>query len=211
MTDYLSLDSNGCILLMQNREAVERTQAVALALQVKTGSAAAFDILMELEQRRVLGIANRLLVQRDDAADAVQEVFMRLYRHIDKFDPAQPWDPWIYRICVNVCRDINRKRRWRELLSLDAWLVAGGAPPVAASRADERTARREREEAIADGLKRLPEKERMALVLRDVEGLSAAEAANILGSREATVRSQASRARNRLREYLTARLGGGQR
>ena len=122
MGGYVFLDSNGCIMWMQSREERPQTEIAALALQAKTGSPAAFDRLMELEQARVMRIAGRLLVDSNDASDAAQEVFLRLYRYIQKFDPAQSWDAWVYRICANVCRDLNRKRRWRELLSLDAWL-----------------------------------------------------------------------------------------
>ncbi len=210
MLDSFSIDSNSGVLWMQitDPDAASKSQITTLALQAKTGDPAAFDRLMELEQGRVLRIANRLLVQSDDTADAIQEVFLRLYKHIETFDPSQHWDAWIYRIAVNVCRDMNRKRRWRELLSLDAWLKTGGRPPTTLLRADDGAVRSERRKLLEEGLRRLPEKERAALVLRDVEGLSAAEAAQVLGTREATVRSQASRARSRLREFLTKRTGG---
>ncbi|MDA0205702.1 MAG: sigma-70 family RNA polymerase sigma factor [Acidobacteria bacterium] len=208
MAGHLFFDSNGCILWMQNREARPRTNTVELALQAKKGDPAAFDRLMELEQARVVRMASRLLVKSDDASDAAQEVFLRLYRHIERFDPAQHWDAWVYRICVNVCRDLNRKRRWRSLLSLDAWLEAGGATPVSVRRADEGVNASELRRSLQEGLRLLPEKERAALVLRDVEGLAAAEAAVALGVREATVRSQACRARSRLRNFLLQRTGG---
>jgi RNA polymerase sigma-70 factor (ECF subfamily) len=209
MAGHVFIDSDGCILWMQSREEQPRAATVTLALQAKTGNPAAFDRLMELEQARTVRLAGRLLVDSNDASDAVQEVFLRLHRHIEKFDPAQNWDAWVYRICANVCRDLNRKRRWRELLSLDAWLGAGGAAPVSLSTADEGAKASERRRLLEEGLRLLPEKERVALVLRDVEGLSAAEAATSLGVREATIRSLASRARARLREFLMRRTGGG--
>jgi RNA polymerase sigma-70 factor (ECF subfamily) len=209
MAGHLFFNSNGCILSMQSQEEQPRTSTVTLALQAKTGNPAAFDRLMELEQTRVARVASRLLAESNDTRDAVQEVFLRLYRHIEKFDPAQHWDAWVYRICANVCRDLNRKRRWRGLLSLDAWLGAGGAQPISARKADEQAKLSERRRLLQEGLRLLPERERAALVLRDIEGLSAAEAATALGVREATVRSQASRARSRLRDFLIRRTGEG--
>lgn len=210
MSEELSIDLSSGILLMQGTPSQDgsQSQVAVLALRAKSGDSAAFDRLMELEQTRVLRIANRLLVQKDDAADAIQEVFLRLYKHIEKFDSAQQWDAWIYRIAINVCRDLNRKRRWREILSLDAWLEAGGRQPTTLLKADDGAVANERRKLLEEGLRRLPEKERAALVLRDVEGLSAIEAAKVLGTREATVRSQASRARGRLREFLTERSDG---
>lgn len=209
MIEGLSIDPRRGILWMQEIDVVTRPLTVELALQAKTGNPVAFDRLMELEQARVFRIAGKLLVQRDDAADAVQEVFLRLYRHIEKYDPTQQWDGWVYRICVNACRDINRKRRWREMLSLDAWLDSDQRTPVTTAQADEIALSNQRKQLIEEGLRQLPEQERAALVLRDIEGLSAAEAAQALGTRESTVRSQACRARVRLREFLISRTGGG--
>ena len=89
MDGTVLIDPHGSILWMQSREEQPGTEIVILALQAKTGNPDAFDRLMELEQVRVSRLAGRLLVESDDASDAVQEVFLRLYRH-----PAPPPDAY---------------------------------------------------------------------------------------------------------------------
>lgn len=187
--------------------AEHRTRLQALIARAKTGDADAFDELMQLEQERVLRVARRLLVSADDAPDAVQEVFLRIYRHLVQFDATQDWSPWVYRIALNVCRDVDRKRAWRRLLSLEAWREKLGDPPASTASPLAASLLEERKRLVAGGLRRLPAKERTALVLRDVEGLSAAKAAEVLGVAEATVRSHASRGRAKVKEYVRSRGG----
>ena len=164
-----------------------------------SGELAAFERIMSQCERRVLRVALRLLNNPQDAQDAAQEVFLRLYKHLGSLDETRGYEPWLYRVTVNVCRDIARGRRGSIGL-------AEIADPVAAQpdayHAAERTQQRE---MIRRGLSCLGEKERAALVLRDVEGLSTREVAGILGSSENTVRSQICSARLKLRDF-TGRL-----
>jgi len=170
-------------------------ESTALALRARQGDLAAFDRLMQLHERRVFRTATLLLGRPEDADDAVQETFLRLFRSLVRFDSGRPFEPWLYRIAVNVCRDLGRKRRWKQWLSLDGWLAAGGVEPRAASSDSLR-------EEITRALATLSDRERAAVVLRDVEGLTAAEAGRVLGISAGTVRSHASRGRARLREIL---------
>ena len=171
-------------------------ESAALVGKALAGDLHAFDRLMQLHERRVFRTATLLLGRSEDAEDAVQETFLRVFRALSSFHPERAFEPWLYRIAVNVCRDTGRRRRWRQLISLDGWLAGGGAEPRAAADGDSRR------DEIAAALARLPERERAAVVLRDVEGLSAAEAGRALGISEGTVRSHASRGRARLREIL---------
>ncbi len=154
----------------------------------------AFERLMGRHQRQVLTTALRLLGRLEDAQDAAQEVFLRLYRFRHRLDVDRDPAPWLYRMTVNVCHDLRRKRA--ELVLEDSGDFAGEAPDPAAALDRQRQLAR-----IREGLKRLPEKERAAVVLRDIEGLSTAEVAKILGSSETTVRSEISRARLKLRRF----------
>jgi RNA polymerase sigma-70 factor (ECF subfamily) len=125
--------------------------------------------------------------------------FLRLYKHLGDLDEARGYEPWLYRVTVNVCRDIARGRR-RSIGLAEVPDPVAQQPDAyhAAERAQQR-------EIVRRGLGRLGEKERAALVLRDVEGLSTREVAGILGSSENTVRSQISTARLKLRGF-TGRL-----
>lgn len=157
-----------------------------------------FEEIMILHEHQVLMTALRLLGNIEDAQDAAQEVFLRLYKYRRRFDAAREIAPWLYRITVNVCRDISRSRRKRSSVSLE-----DAAPEIAGANRDPRAeiAESEQRRIVAEALQTLPEKERVAVVLRDIEGLSTREVARILGSSETTVRSQISTARVKLKKF----------
>jgi RNA polymerase sigma-70 factor, ECF subfamily len=164
-----------------------------------SGELAAFERIMSQNERRVLRVALRLLNNPQDAQDASQEVFLRLYKHLGNLDEAHGYEPWLYRVTVNVCRDMARGRR------RSVGLEALPEPPARGPDAYQDAERAQQLEIMRCGLSCLGEKERAALVLRDVEGLSTREVAGILGSSEKTVRSQISTARVKLRDF-TGRL-----
>ena len=139
-------------------------------------------------------VAYRLLGRLEDAQDAAQEVFLRLYRNRSRVRP----DPkaWLYRVTVNVCRDQLRRRR----------TVALEDRSDAAPDPERALAMEERKRLVIEGLATLPERERAAVVLRDIEGLSTADVAEILGVEQVTVRSHASSARLKLAKYVRSRL-----
>jgi len=165
----------------------------------KPGELAAFERIMSQCERRVLRVALRLLNNPQDAQDAAQEVFLRLYKNFGNLNEERGYEPWLYRVTVNVCHDIARGRR--HSVGLEEVPEPQAPQPDAYSGAE----RAQQRELIRRGLSRLGGKERAALVLRDVEGLSTGEVARILGSSENTVRSQVSTARLKLRDF-TARL-----
>jgi RNA polymerase sigma-70 factor (ECF subfamily) len=175
---------------------------VELLRRSKAGDLAAFERIIALHERRIARTAWRLLHRVEDVQDAAQEVYLRLYKSLRGFDERRELAPWLYRITVNVCRDFNRRGGKDPMLSLDAPAADGarieavepGASPY------EQAAQRQEQLLIAEALRALPEKERAAIVLRDLEGLSTREVAKVLGSTETTVRSQICRARLKLRQ-----------
>ncbi|HXM45701.1 MAG TPA: sigma-70 family RNA polymerase sigma factor [Bryobacteraceae bacterium] len=178
-------------------------QGIALRMTAypreNSGELAAFERIMSQCERRVLRVALRLLSNPQDAQDAAQEVFLRLYKHLAHLDQTRGYEPWLYRVTVNVCRDTARVRRRSVALE--------DVPDLVAPQPDayHDAARAQQREIIRRGLSCLGEKERAALVLRDVEGLSTREVAGILDSSENTVRSQICSARLKLRDF-TGRL-----
>jgi RNA polymerase sigma-70 factor (ECF subfamily) len=146
--------------------------------------------------------ALRILGNLEDARDAGQEVFLRLFKYLGRFDETRSLGPWLYRMTVNVCRDLARKRpKW-------SGVEEGQLERLASSdTGDTVSAPIEQKQIVVEGLKTLTEKERSALVLRDVEGLSTREVARILGSAEITVRSHISRARVKMKRYRDQVLG----
>ncbi len=160
----------------------------------RTGDRAAFDLLMRRHERLVLGTACRLAGNLEDAQDASQEVFLRLYRNLAKLD-AGNLAAWLYRVTVNVCNDARRRRPATVPVDDAAELAVAGDPQQSADEAERRA-------LLLRSLRMLPEKERAALVLRDLEGLSTAEVAGVLGSSVGTVRSQISKARLKMRSFV---------
>lgn len=167
----------------------------ALVERAKEGDGRAFDRLMVETQERVLGLAWRLLGSREDARDASQEVYLRVYRHLDRFRSGRDFQGWLYRITVNVCRDAARKRRRNPLAPCQP------PEPSRPAEAEEDLLGAERWNLVLEALATLPPKERAALVLRDLEGLTSEQVSRVLGSRPATVRGQIASARLRIRSF----------
>jgi RNA polymerase sigma-70 factor (ECF subfamily) len=152
--------------------------------------------MMRLHEKQVYGTALRLLGNREDAQDAAQETFLRLYRNLAKLADVQDVRYWLYRVVVNVCNDAHRSRRRRRLEPLS------GPDPVSGAPDPEKVWNEaERGQLVELALKTLPEKERAAVVLRDVQGLPTREVAAILGTSEVTVRSQICVARAKLKKF----------
>jgi len=179
-----------------SRDSADGTSALAaLVERAREGDGRAFDRLMLETQERVMGLAWRLLGGREDARDAAQEVYLRVFRHLGRFRAGHDFHGWLYRITVNVCRDAARRRR-------RAPVVDGPAPdPGQPPRAEEELLGSERWNRLLEALAALPSRERAALVLRDLEGLTSEQVARVLGSRPATVRGQIASARTRIRRF----------
>jgi RNA polymerase sigma-70 factor (ECF subfamily) len=170
-----------------------------LALPIFSRSALreqAFERLMSEHERMVVGTAFRLLGRMEDAQDAAQEVFLRLLRNLSKIDG----DPksWIYRVTVNVCNDHYRRR----VITVAPDERAADPAPDAERALDLD----ERKRLLMEGLRTLGNRERECVVLRDIEGLSTREVAEILGVEEVTVRSHISVARVKLAKYVRSRV-----
>ena len=156
---------------------------------------------MEAHAALVLRTAQRLLLSEADAQDAAQEVFLKLHRFASKFDESRDLRPWLYRMTVNVCHDLRRKRK------LD--LALENVPQRAASEPtpEERWSSEERRQMLFSALAALSDREREAIVLRDLEGLTTAEVGEAMGTTEATVRSQIAMGRAKLKDYVAGRMG----
>jgi RNA polymerase sigma-70 factor, ECF subfamily len=184
----------------------------ALASRAALGDNQAFDEIAIRYQARVYRLACRLVGQ-DDAPDVVQEGFLSVYRNLTSFRHESRFATWLYRIVTNAALMHLRARTRRPVESLEAFLPefdATGrhcqtpAELQVAARADELIDRRQLAERAAAALGRLPDLYRSAFVLRDLEELTTAEVADVLGVEAATVRQRVHRARLMLRGYLNA-------
>ncbi len=172
-----------------------------LIREAKAGDAASFERLMVMHERGVLRVAQRLLLNREAAKDAAQDVFLRVYKKIGSVDERQDFRAWLYRITANICFDLLRRSK-NDLpadLGFEA-ADAGDDPERSAAAVQER-------QLVLAALKNLSPREREAIVLRDLEGYSSAEVAKLLGSSETTVRSQISTGRAKMKSFILAGTG----
>jgi len=172
------------------------------------GKRSAFDTLVVRYQDRVFNICYRMLGDYDEADDCAQDVFVRVYRSIEKFRFESKFSTWLYRITINSCK--NRlasasHRRNRSMVRLNGDpdnevpgidVRDNGASP---SHAFEK---KEMNRLIQSAIQSLPEAQRMVVVLRDIEGLPYDKISKLSGLNPGTVKSKLARARRRLRDVL---------
>jgi len=171
----------------------------ALLSRARSGDLDAFNALVERHQALVYNVCLRMLGERAAAEDATQDAFIAAYRALGRFRGGS-FRAWLLRIAANACYDELRRRRRRPLPLEAAAAVAAPShgSPLQSYLQGELAAE------IQRGLLRLPPDQRLALVLRDVEGLSYEEIARASGSSLGTVKSRIARGRARLREHLMA-------
>lgn len=156
------------------------------------GDSRAFEELMIASERRVANVAWKILGDAEEVKEAVQETFLRVFRHLKRYDENRDFFGWLYRIAVNVCRDLDARRRRRRIFT-----PIDDALPIT-------TQPRTNDDAVMlrRAIDTLPERERLAIILRDLEELSTEDVAEILGNTPATVRVQISKARAKLRAWF---------
>ena len=173
-------------------------------LAAREGDLDAFNCLVERYQAAAYTVALHTLRDPDQAADATQDAFISAYRAIGQ-QRGGSFRGWLMRIVVNACLDLRRREKRRPASSLEAVVEQIGEAPWAdaASENPESIAlSRETAEAIQAALAELPEEQRLAIVLVDVQGFSYEEAAQALGCAVGTVRSRLARGRLRVRDLL---------
>jgi RNA polymerase sigma-70 factor (ECF subfamily) len=178
--------------------------------RAKTGDIAAFEELIECYQRKIFNIALRIVGNYDDANDLAQEVLIRIYKSIANFKEQSSFSTWIYRITTNVCLDEIRKRKNRKVISLDEeikvedgemqrQIVSSDPLPEDAAEVGELR------ELVNGAIRSLSEEHRMVIVLRDIQGFSYDEIAEMLKCPEGTVKSRINRARLALKNVLKSK------
>ncbi len=174
---------------MAERPADER----ALVLAAQRGERDAFSQLVRTHERRAYAVARAIVVNHEDAEDAVQEAFLHAYKALHRFLPDQAFGAWLHRIVANAALDITRRRKVRDADELPETVASPFKDP-----AEVTELRRRLEEALAT----LPARQRAVIVMHDVEGFKHAEIGSILGIPEGTARSDLHYARSHLRGVL---------
>lgn len=199
---------------MENVE-LETSKIREFVSNAKAGDFDSFQKLVQFLSPKIFSLALKILRQRQDAEDVVQQTFLSVIEHLGEFRGESSFTTWVYSIATNFSLKTLRKRR-------DIVGVAEGGrdedesyrnfphPTLIApwrETAEQILERKELREQLDEELGKLDEKYRLVFILRDVEGLSTRESADILGIAEGTIKVRLLRARLFLRERLTERFG----
>ncbi|MFQ5509595.1 MAG: RNA polymerase sigma factor [Leptospirillia bacterium] len=178
---------------------------MALAERASGGDAEAFESLIAPYLKRAYGYAMRLCGDPHLSEDLCQDAFIKAFRKVDSFAGNSAFSTWLFRILHTTFLDHVKRRRVAE-----APLGDDGEPPEAAvdavARFQEQTRKTEREEWLAEGIARLPPEFATMVVLRDIQGFSYREIADITGEPVGTVKSRLARGRERLRQILVTSM-----
>ncbi len=201
-TGVLTFPAFGSRVLAKTRVDYQNSQEGALVRRAQSGDETAFREIVEHYQSKVFSIIHGIVRQRNDVEDIAQQVFAKVYFSIRNFDFRSSLITWIYKITVNECFDYLRKKKVRKLvyesdLSEDeVRRVENTEPPVdRQAPADENLARRD---YVVKLLARVSEEERNLLLLKEVEGRSVEELAEMTGMNENTIKVKLFRARQKL-------------
>ncbi|MEM9192372.1 MAG: sigma-70 family RNA polymerase sigma factor [Myxococcota bacterium] len=190
-----------------DKELVERVQA---------GDSAAFRELFEKYHRRAYAVAFGVVKNKQDALDIVQDGFIKVHRHIGKFQGSSSFYTWLYRIIMNLSIDHVRRRKGKDLdyddrVGRDSVDVAGDGtllPTILDANPRKTVLRKELSEAIQKALDELPEYHRAVIMLREVEGMSYEDMSKILKVPKGTIMSRLFHARRKMQSTLGEYLHG---
>jgi RNA polymerase sigma-70 factor (ECF subfamily) len=176
------------------------------------GEARAFDELVRRYQNRLLNFVYRTTGDRERAEDLVQEVFVRVYRHIHRFDRSRKFSTWIYTIASNLAKNELRNRSRNPLVLFQTirrnW--EDDDRPLQfedpGSRPDDLFRKRQLREVVEEAVQKLPAHHRNVFVLRELEGKSYEEIAEITSTNLGTVKSRLNRARNAFASLVSPSL-----
>jgi RNA polymerase sigma-70 factor (ECF subfamily) len=187
----------------EDRELVEKA---------RTGDRRAFGKLVEKYQRRVYSLAFGILRQREDAWDVAQEAFVKAYKKLDRFEGTAAFYTWLYRITYNLSIDTLREKTRRETVDLDEGKKVEDAldGDPASEHPDQMAQRKELHRVLQAAMSKLSDKHRAIIVLREVEGLSYEEMAEVLGISKGTVMSRLFHARQNLQTLLSPYVKRGE-
>ncbi|MCQ2436795.1 MAG: sigma-70 family RNA polymerase sigma factor [Clostridia bacterium] len=181
-----------------------QTNEEKLIKRAVRGDSSAFSVLMAAHERQMYGVCLRMFGERNvaDAQDGLQEAMIRVWRAIGRFEGKSAFSTWVYRITVNACLDELRRRKSRPATSMDQLVDDGWTPKDTSAGPEQKAIQSEKSRALKQAVNELPEDMRAVIMMRDIDGYSYEEIADVLGINVGTVKSRISRARGKLRQAI---------
>jgi RNA polymerase sigma-70 factor, ECF subfamily len=178
----------------------------------KNGDAVAFNQLVTVYRKRILGIISRLIGRPEDVEDVAQEVFVRLYYSLDQLRTADVFEPWLYRLTVNASYDYLRRIKRRNesrMADMSEPQVMMADSVAGVKRNDEENEKTRTRDLVHSLFRHVSDEDRILLMLKEVEGLSLKELGAIYRVNENALKVRLFRARQRvLKAYETAKADG---
>ncbi|HTL67120.1 MAG TPA: sigma-70 family RNA polymerase sigma factor [Lacunisphaera sp.] len=190
---------------------LEADEDYLVVKRVQAGEVAAFDQLITKYRERVFGVVYNLTANREDSSDLTQDTFIKAFQSINRFQGNCSFFTWLYRIAVNTTLSHLRKNRLRSFFSLEKIQEDGASAQVLEQLTDRKgadrdTYLRELQEKLNEALQKLSIAHRTVITLFEIDGLSHAEIAEIMGCSEGTVRSRLHYAKQFLQGELSRYL-----
>ena len=176
-----------------------------LVAAVQAGDVSAFDVLVSRWDRKIQGAVFRVLRSDEDARECRQEAFLKAFRGLKSFKREARFSSWLYQIAMNLCRDRLRRRKGRSHMSLDDVAELGEPALRQAPVALELLQTRDVARAVTEAVDTLSQDHREVVVLKEYEGLTFPEIADVLGVPLSTVKTRLYRALGQLRVELERR------
>ena len=174
-----------------------------LLRKAQGGDPEAFGQLMEPLEQLVWRVCWHYTGNREAAEDCGQEAMIRIWRNLDSYRGDCALESWVYRIAANCCMDWLRKKKRDKSVSVEPLREQGFDPADDAPGTEEQVVARDERERLREAITLLPEDQREALVMTQLEKVPYEEAARMLGVSEGTVKSRVNRAKARLKEILS--------
>jgi RNA polymerase sigma-70 factor (ECF subfamily) len=196
--------ARGIISFMSGSPSVKVADEQLVALAQK-GDQAAFEELVQRHQQKAYRIAFDFARDREEAKDLSQEAFLRAYTHLNNFDGRSGFYTWFYRILVNICLDYKRRQKRGPAEEFNENVenqIEPSHPAGNIATPDQQAIAGQLSRKVGEALKSLPPKQRTAFILKNHQGLSIKEIAEIMQTAEGTVKVHLHRAVRALREDL---------
>jgi len=216
----ISGDDSGARTAPRPRKAASaetRKEDALLVARARDGDERAFRTLFERYHRRAYSLAYGMVHSSDDALDIAQEAFIKAHRYLDKFEGTSSFYTWFYRIVMNLAIDHIRKKKRARHVDFNDEIGRGDdstvgedslMPSILGQNPGKSLARKQMREQVAVALEELSHNHRAVLVMREFEGLSYQEMADVMGCSKGTIMSRLFHARKNMQKRLLELMGG---